>query len=196
MTDRLAVPAAGSPPRLAWLLLIALLAAAVVTGVVVGARLLEKSSPPLPVGGSAVFAYGSFVGNEIGQTGGDIFIARADGTDIRQLTDGPGIKSKPTFSPDGTRIAYLVQQSATGIGPESVVVMDAGGGNPAGSRRPSSRRTTARIARAWPGRLMGRGCSSHRGPASHPRPGSTVSTRSTSSRPMAPRRRRGCLRPG
>ena len=130
MADRLAVPAAGAPPRLAWLLLIALLAAALVTAVVVGARLLEKTSPPLPIGGSAVFTYGSFVGNDVGQTGGDIFIARADGTDVRQLTDGPGIKSHPAFSPDGTRIAYLFQQSATGIGPESVIVVDTGGGNP------------------------------------------------------------------
>ena len=50
---------------------------------------------------------------------------RADGTDLRQLTDGPGIASAPTWSPDGTRIAYRLWQD----GADSLVVMDAGGGD-------------------------------------------------------------------
>ena len=62
----------------------------------------------------------------ISGTSGDIFTVRADGTDLRQLTSGAGAENAPAFSPDGTRIAYLVWEDAS----ISVMVMDAGGGNP------------------------------------------------------------------
>ena len=113
-----------SPPRLrpAWLLLIAVLVlGAAVAIAVVGSRLLAPL-PVIPQGGAAYFAYGSYVGDVRRQTGGDIYVARADGTDVRQLTSGPGIESSPAFSPDGTRIAYRVLEGGT----DSVVVMDAG----------------------------------------------------------------------
>ncbi len=116
-----------SPPRLrpAWLLLIAVLVlGAAVAIAVVGSRLLAPL-PVIPQGGAAYFAYGSYVGDVRRQTGGDIYVARADGTDVRQLTSGPGIESSPAFSPDGTRIAYRVLEGGT----DSVVVMDAGGGS-------------------------------------------------------------------
>ena len=56
---------------------------------------------------------------------GDMYTVRADGSDLRQLTDGPGIGSNPVWSPDGTRLAFHQRLD----GSDSVEVMDAGGGN-------------------------------------------------------------------
>ena len=83
------------PLRLAWLVLIALLVAALLAGgLAIGSWLFQTSAVPIPQGGAAVFAYDS---------DGDIFTIRADGSDLRQLTSGSGTKSHPTWSPDGTR---------------------------------------------------------------------------------------------
>jgi Tol biopolymer transport system component len=124
MADKVLQPTTAPPLRIAWLLLIVLLLGALVAAVViVGSRLLVPV-PVIPQGGAAYFAYSSYVGDVLRQTGGDIYIARADGTDVHQLTSGPGIESSPAFSPDGTRIAYRVLEG----GKDSVVVMDAGGG--------------------------------------------------------------------
>ena len=37
---------------------------------------------------------------------GDVWVARADGTDLRNLTDSPGEDGYPAWSPDGSRIAF------------------------------------------------------------------------------------------
>jgi Tol biopolymer transport system component len=119
MADKVLQPTTAPPLRTAWLLIIALLVLALAFGVVVvGSRLL-RSTPVIPQGGSAVFVYSTIEGD----TGGDIYLSRADGTDVRRLTSGPGIESTPTWSPDGMRIAYRVWEG----GKDSVVVMDAGG---------------------------------------------------------------------
>ena len=125
MADKVLQPATTPPLRMVRLLLIALLVLALAGAIAfVGSRLLAPT-PVIPQGGAAVFAYSTIAGDQSGQTGGDIFLARADGTDVRQITSGPAIESFPTWSPDGTRIAYRAFQD----GSDSLVVVDASGGH-------------------------------------------------------------------
>jgi dipeptidyl aminopeptidase/acylaminoacyl peptidase len=121
-------PALAPPLRIAWLLLIALLALALAAGAtIVGAGLISPARPddrlsaayPIPVGGAAVLAFDRFIVDSNGQTGRDIYTVRADGSDMRQLTNGPGVESNVAWSPDGTRLAYWDQMYGT------IVVMDA-----------------------------------------------------------------------
>jgi Tol biopolymer transport system component len=56
----------------------------------------------------------------------DVYVMRADGTDVRRLTDSPGLDEGPEFSPDGTRIAF----SSARDGQQEIYVMDADGANP------------------------------------------------------------------
>ncbi|HEY6571325.1 MAG TPA: hypothetical protein VIZ22_13605 [Candidatus Limnocylindrales bacterium] len=121
-------PAATGSLRLAWILLIVVALVIVAAGIaVVGGRLLTPS-PALPRGGAAVLAFTSLQGGAIGQPVGDLYTVRADGTDLRRLTNAAntsGFDQAPLWSRDGSRIVFHNYQGAK----DSVVVIDAGGGN-------------------------------------------------------------------
>lgn len=55
----------------------------------------------------------------------ELYVMRADGRDLRRLTDTPASEYYPFFSPDGRRIVYFTAQDTTSV----IYVMDADGGN-------------------------------------------------------------------
>jgi Tol biopolymer transport system component len=56
----------------------------------------------------------------------DVYVMRADGTDVRRLTDSPGLDEGPEFSPDGTKIVF----SSARDGQQELYVMNADGSDP------------------------------------------------------------------
>lgn len=55
----------------------------------------------------------------------DIYIANADGSDLRKLTDSPGYDAEATISPDGSKIVFTSLRD----GDLDIYVMDADGSN-------------------------------------------------------------------
>jgi Tol biopolymer transport system component len=53
----------------------------------------------------------------------DIYAMRPDGSDVRRLTDSPGLDEGPVWSPDGTKIAF----SSARDGQQEIYVMNADG---------------------------------------------------------------------
>jgi Tol biopolymer transport system component len=49
----------------------------------------------------------------------DIYVARADGSELRQLTHGPYFRFNPAWSPDGSGIAYRVEHGPEGTPPDT-----------------------------------------------------------------------------
>ena len=140
---------------------------------VVARRLTTPSPPPaIPQGGSAVFAFSSSRavtshGRHLPRRGPT---ARISANSPR----GPGIESSPTWSPDGTRIAYRVMED----GNDSIVVIDAGGGNATTLGHERSDRDV--LCRARRPDMVARTA----GPSSsRPARGATVASTSSSCRP-------------
>jgi Tol biopolymer transport system component len=72
-----------------------LLAAFAAVGV--GSRTDQRPTPPFGLARNGLIAFDS---------GGDIWAADPDGSDPRSLVSGPGFDIGPTFSPDGTKLAF------------------------------------------------------------------------------------------
>ena len=56
----------------------------------------------------------------------ELFVMRADGTDLQQLTNAPGDNVTPKWSPDGRHIAFAAERTP---GDSEIYVMDVDGGN-------------------------------------------------------------------
>jgi TolB protein len=109
-------------PGYAWLVLFALLLMAVVAFAVASGG--HRVPPPFGLARTGLIAFDG---------GGDLYLANADGTGLHALTSGHGDMA-PTFSRDGTRIAFWSGASCPGnspcVGPFSLRVVDADGSRP------------------------------------------------------------------
>jgi len=107
----------GSPSaRFAYLAVVSILVAALALGgAALGARLVLDTDVPSVHNGLIAF-----------DAEGDIWLADPDGSDVRRLTNGPETEHGPIWSPDGTRLAYLVNDER---GTSDLVHSDAAGGD-------------------------------------------------------------------
>lgn len=103
-------------PVLLGLLLLLILAGAMV---VVGSRLLAPPIVPTPTGHIA-FVRDGFDPD----ASTDVWVMNADGSNRTRLTHSAGPEDRPVWSPDATRIAYTVGDSAA-----QIAVMNADGSN-------------------------------------------------------------------
>lgn len=96
---------AGSPPlRFGLIFAVIALIGLLATTVVVGALVLRQPAVPPAYGpaGNGVLAYAE---------SGDIVTTDAAGANLTTITTGPAVDSRPVFSRDGTRIAFLRKES-------------------------------------------------------------------------------------
>lgn len=81
----------------------AALLAACIGAVFVAAYFIDAANATFPGKNGRIAVAGS---NGHGHNGPDIFMLRPDGTDPRQVTNGPGYHLFPALSPDGRRIVF------------------------------------------------------------------------------------------
>jgi Tol biopolymer transport system component len=92
-----------------------------------------ESAIPLPTPTVAgTIAFDGIVKTGEGRYGeggnGNIYVVNADGTGLKQLTDAPGWEQHPSWSPDGSKIVYVVYAEGSGDADYATVwVMNADG---------------------------------------------------------------------
>ena len=113
----LGLPQVRYSARTAWLLAAVAVIAAMGLGILAMGAL--RRPPPVGPARAGLIAFDS---------GADIVVVDAAGRNRRQLTTSTALETSPSFSPDGTRIAYWSRQAA-GL-PVSLWVMSADGSAP------------------------------------------------------------------
>lgn len=108
----------GAVPRTVIVLAtLALLTALAAGAIAIGASTTPKLPPPFGPAANGLIAFVS---------DGDVYVVQPDGSGLRQLTDGPEVEDIPTWSRDGTKLAYW---TGPDVGPSDLVVVDADGGH-------------------------------------------------------------------
>jgi dipeptidyl aminopeptidase/acylaminoacyl peptidase len=111
------------PRGLVLLLALWLILALTVAGAAVGGQLtFSRAILPAQVTGPAANGLIAFARE------GDIWVVEPDGSDERALIVAPGVQAAPSWSRDGTRIAY--RSAPTDAGPWDILVADADGSEP------------------------------------------------------------------
>lgn len=106
----------GAVPRAVMVLATLALLTALATGAIaIGASLTRHVPEPFGAAGNGLIAFVS---------DGDIWTVAPDGTGLKAITSGPEVEDIPTWSRDGTRLAYW-SETVDGLG--NLVVIDADG---------------------------------------------------------------------
>lgn len=97
--------------------LLALLTLVMAGAIAIGASTPAKLPPPFGAAANGLIAFVS---------DGDVYVVAPDGSGLKPITSGPGVEDIPTWSRDGTKLAYWTG-SEDGSG--NLIVIDADGEN-------------------------------------------------------------------
>ncbi len=109
----------GAVPRAVVVLaLLALLTLVTATAIAIGSSTPSRLPPPFGPAGNGLIAF---------ESAGDVYVVEPDGSGLRQITSDPVWQGEPTWSRDGTELAYWTGPDE---GPLELVVTDAEGRDP------------------------------------------------------------------